>query len=100
LDHTLAIEPKRAIRPQGKFTVVEGRDCKLRFLPYRDELLSIAYSQLAANRPHGAAGGLISYGIDYIDLFRRSPAYIDRILPMAKTDPYWTWDLRCTHVCV
>jgi len=48
LDHTLAIEPKRAIRPKGKFTVVEGRDCKLRFLPYRDELLSIAYSQLAA----------------------------------------------------
>ena len=48
LDHTLAVESKRAIRPKGKFTVVEGRDCKLRFLPYRDELLSIAYSQLAA----------------------------------------------------
>jgi hypothetical protein len=48
LDHTLAVEPNRAIRPKGKFTVVEGRDCKLRFFPYRDELLSIAYSQLAA----------------------------------------------------
>jgi putative ABC transport system substrate-binding protein len=27
-----------------------------------------------------AAGGLISYGIDQIDLYRRAPAYVDRIL--------------------
>jgi hypothetical protein len=26
-----------------------------------------------------AAGGLISYGIDIIDLYRRVPAYVDRI---------------------
>jgi putative ABC transport system substrate-binding protein len=29
-------------------------------------------------------GGLISYGIDVIDLYRRAPAYIDRILNGAK----------------
>jgi putative ABC transport system substrate-binding protein len=29
-------------------------------------------------------GGLISYGIDQTDLFRRAPAYIDRILKGAK----------------
>jgi putative ABC transport system substrate-binding protein len=29
-------------------------------------------------------GGLVSYGIDQVDLFRRVPTYIDRILKGAK----------------
>jgi putative ABC transport system substrate-binding protein len=31
-----------------------------------------------------AASGLISYGIDSVDLYRRAPAYVDRILKRAK----------------
>jgi putative ABC transport system substrate-binding protein len=31
-----------------------------------------------------AEGGLMSYGVDYVDLFRRSATYIDRILRGAK----------------
>jgi len=35
-------------------------------------------------RYFAAAGGLISYGVDVIDLYRRSASYIDRILRGAK----------------
>ena len=71
--------------------------------PVSDELWSIAFSQLAtiartASMPGSvypsadlysycfmvAASGLISYGIDNVDLFRRAPAYIDRILKDAN----------------
>ena len=31
-----------------------------------------------------ADGGLISYGVDYIELFRRAAPYVDRVLRGAK----------------
>jgi putative tryptophan/tyrosine transport system substrate-binding protein len=36
------------------------------------------------NRSMVAAGGLLSYGIDNVDLFRQAPTYIDRILKGAR----------------
>jgi ABC-type uncharacterized transport system substrate-binding protein len=33
---------------------------------------------------YARAGGLISYGLDQVDQFRRGPAYADRILKGAK----------------
>lgn len=54
----------------------------------RDLITSLAARQhLPAIFPYRyfvADGGLISYGIDQVDLYRRAPVYVDRILKGAK----------------
>ena len=42
--------------------------------------LPAAYS----NRYFVASGGLVSYGVDIVDLYRRAASYVDRILKGAK----------------
>ena len=33
-----------------------------------------------SNSSYVRDGGLLSYGVDFVDLFRRAPSYVDRIL--------------------
>lgn len=55
---------------------------------YRDLLISLAARlQVPALYPYRYFvddGGLLSYGVDALDLFRRAPDYVDRILQGAK----------------
>lgn len=55
---------------------------------YREKLVAVtAQHRMPAIypiRPFASEGGLIAYGIDRVDLYRRAGAYIDRILKGAK----------------
>jgi putative ABC transport system substrate-binding protein len=58
------------------------------FFPERTRIVALAAKQrlpaVYAYRENVVAGGLMSYGADLVDQFRRSAAYVDRILQGAK----------------
>jgi putative ABC transport system substrate-binding protein len=73
-------------RPNGGLAVMP--DTALSTQDKRDVIISLAARyRLPAIYPYRywvGDGGLVSYGIDQIDLFRRVPSYIDRIFKGAK----------------
>jgi putative tryptophan/tyrosine transport system substrate-binding protein len=73
-----------ASAPNGSLIVTAGAGAQL----HRDLIITLAARhKLPAvyfERSLVAAGGLISYGADYIDQFRRTAAYVDRILKGEK----------------
>jgi len=58
------------------------------FLAHRARLADLALAHrlptVLATKEYADAGGLVSYGADYPDLFRRAVVYVDRILKGAK----------------
>ena len=58
------------------------------FFPDRQRIADLALMHrlpmLAQAKEYAEAGALISYGTDYLDLFRRAAMYVDRILKGAK----------------
>ncbi len=58
------------------------------FLGERQRLADLALAHrlpmMVGSREYAEAGGLVSYGTDYPDLFRRAAAYVDKILKGAK----------------
>ena len=59
-----------------------------RFIADRRRIADLAIMHrlpmMVAAKEYAEAGGLISYGTDYLDLFRRAAAYVDKILKGAK----------------
>jgi ABC-type uncharacterized transport system substrate-binding protein len=58
------------------------------FMADRRHIADLAISHrlpmLVAAKEYAEAGGLLSYGTDYLDLFRRAAMYVDKILKGAK----------------
>jgi putative ABC transport system substrate-binding protein len=75
-------------RPDAGLAVMP--DTALSTQDNRDVIISLAARyRLPAIYPYRywvGDGGLVSYGIDQVDLFRRMPTYIDRIFKGAKPD--------------
>jgi putative ABC transport system substrate-binding protein len=59
-----------------------------RFIAHRRRIADLAVthrlSMMVAAKEYAEAGGLIGYGTDYSDLFRRAATYVDKILRGAK----------------
>ena len=74
----LASAPNGGAIVTGSFTAVAQRD-PIIALAARHKVLTIYYDRVFA-----AAGGLISYGPDLTDQFRRAASYVDRVLKGEK----------------
>ena len=70
--------------PNGGLIVTAGASAAL----HRDLIITLAARHklpaVYSERSFVAAGGLISYGADYIDQYRRAAGYVDRILKGEK----------------
>jgi putative ABC transport system substrate-binding protein len=70
--------------PNSALIVMPGNFTTL----YRGQIISLAASMhiptLYPYRYFVDEGGLLSYGVDVLDMFRRAPEYVDRILQGAK----------------
>jgi ABC-type uncharacterized transport system substrate-binding protein len=70
--------------PNGGLIVTTSRFARL----YRDQVIALAARHklpaVYPNRSYVIAGGLMSYGTDYIDQFRQAAGYVDKILKGAK----------------
>ena len=70
-------------RPQALFVLADGM-----FFAHRTRLADLALMHrlptMLATKEYVAAGGLMSYGADYPDLYRRAGIYVDKILRGAK----------------
>lgn len=73
-----------AATPGGGLIVTPGNFTTL----YREQIISLAarlrIPTLYPYRYFVEEGGLLSYGVDVLDLFKRAPDYVDRILRGAK----------------
>jgi putative tryptophan/tyrosine transport system substrate-binding protein len=72
-----------AAKPVGAFVVTE--DPMLIYNTEASAKLAVKYRLASCGFPEFAqAGGLVGYGIDFIDMWRRAATFVDKILNGAK----------------
>ena len=71
-------------RPEGLYAITAGRVMRPNRKRIADFALKSRLPSVVGNRESVEAGGLMSYGADVADSYRRVAYYVDRILKGAK----------------
>jgi putative ABC transport system substrate-binding protein len=77
------LEKVKADRPEG-YVVLPDAYIRTQLPPIAESAVRLRVPAVYGNRPYAEAGGLMSYGADQREHFRRAATYVERILKGSK----------------